>query len=556
MTQTHAQRRREEPELDRWVEHYRVPFELEGRSGTARTRFPSNVVPASHLVAVEVVALGLGAAISSALSATGIPLWVPPTIIGIIGLGLVVRIGGHSLVDRILGSISGRQTRKRARPNAPVRAVELPDATPMALLSDGSTISTVIEVGGSGPTIAVGSSPEASRLPLEILADSLDQYDISLDSLDVVTAYSASAPRAWVTVRFSPGLDQPAVERRGGDDIGAERTITTATRRIVQRLSGAGFHASVLDQDAILRARDSLRGGRSHYATSPDGEAPSSAVQSVVGIATCLEGYAKATATPGATTLMRLRGHDRGERVLWSAAARFHVPSAESAPTLPAGIERQKLSADALVATIAPGSATGTFELPVEQSDYSTLADGSPVLSSASQVVGVNAAGAAISIRFGAGHIGTLHVDASPYTSAQVVLRALGSGARVSMATTRPQYWEPFLREFGHGPRARFHLHQPGHIDHGEPGSDTANGTVIAVEDGVGHTQRESMLAVVSFGSSTAPVAPPPYGARAHASLSEDSKMPGSGLLSYGETVLEIGLIHRTEEDRILGFYR
>ena len=556
MTQTHAQRRHEDLELDRRVEHYRVPFELEGRSGTARTHFPSNVVPAGHLVAVEAVALGLGAAVSSALSATGIPLWVPPTIFGIIGLGLIVRIGGHSLVDRILGPITGKRVRKRVRPTAPVRAVELPDGTPMALLSDGSTISTVIEVGGSGPTVAVGASPGASTLSLELLADSLDQYDISLDSLDVVTAYSSSTPRAWVTVRFSPGLDQPAVERRGGDDVGAERTITTATRRIVQRLAGAGFHASVLDQDAIVRARDSLRGGPSHYATSPDGDGPGSAGQSVVGIATSLEGYAKATATPGATTLIRLRGHDRGDRVLWSAAARFHAPSAESAPTLPAGMERQKLSADALEATIAPGSTTGAFDLPIEQSDYSTLADGSPVLSSASQVVGVNAAGAAISIRFGAGHIGTLTVDASPFTSAQVVLRALGSGARVSMATNRPEYWEPFLREFGHGPHAPFHLHQPGHIAHREPGSDAGSGTVIAVEDGVGHTQRESMLAVVSLGSSTEPVAPLPYGARTHASLTEDSEMPGSGLLSYGETVLEIGLVHRAEEDRVLGFYR
>ena len=93
---------------------------------------------------------------------------------------------------------------------------------------------------------------------VQMLADCLRQFDITLDSIDVISQGARSVGHGhiaaiydavlgplpaiahrsvWVAVRLDPTLCPDAVRHRGGGWEGILRTAATATRRVANRLS-------------------------------------------------------------------------------------------------------------------------------------------------------------------------------------------------------------------------------------------------------------------------------------------------------------------------------
>ena len=107
-------------------------------------------------------------------------------------------------------------------------------------------------------------------VPVRALVNCLRQFDISLDSIDIVSqgarsyghtdvasVYDAvlgplpaiAQRNVWIAVRFDPSRCAEAVRRRGGGREGILRTASTATRRVANRLTEVGLAAADSDRE-------------------------------------------------------------------------------------------------------------------------------------------------------------------------------------------------------------------------------------------------------------------------------------------------------------------
>ncbi|MGV9955463.1 type VII secretion protein EccE [Streptomyces cellulosae] len=152
------------------------------------------------------------------------------------------------------------------------------DRRPVGIVGDGTFVTAVVQVEADATALRA----ERSRrpLPLALVRDALEVDGIRLESAQVVlhtqpapalhlppqsvavTNYAplqaqTGAPAVritWIALKLDPELCPEAVAARGGGLLGAQKCVVRVADHLASRLTGAGFRATVLDEEELISA--------------------------------------------------------------------------------------------------------------------------------------------------------------------------------------------------------------------------------------------------------------------------------------------------------------
>ncbi|WP_419998330.1 type VII secretion protein EccE [Streptomyces boninensis] len=248
------------------------------------------------------------------LAASVDELWLVPAAVVAIGLGLLalLRRRQRSILDWVSTVLAFRARRRVAaapltRPVDP-RLAPVAESAPgvvsyayvdkkrrtVGMVGDGSFLTAVVRVEAGAD--ALRPAYGARALPLDALADALDVDGIVLESVQVVQhvqaapasylpehsaarnsygplqAQAGSAPGlrvTWVALKLDPELCREAVKARGGGLEGAQKCLVRAADHVASRVTGAGFRATVLDEEELLNSLSASAGAHPEAAATP-----------------------------------------------------------------------------------------------------------------------------------------------------------------------------------------------------------------------------------------------------------------------------------------------
>ncbi|UNZ17065.1 type VII secretion protein EccE [Streptomyces sp. 891-h] len=146
------------------------------------------------------------------------------------------------------------------------------------MLGDGTFLTAVVRIEAAPSALRPAFGARA--LPLGLMHDALDVDGIALESVQLVQhVQPAPAPHlpdqsvarrsyeplqeqtgspalrlTWVALKFDPELCPEAVEARGGGLEGAQRCLVRAADHLASRVTGAGFVATVLNEQELTAA--------------------------------------------------------------------------------------------------------------------------------------------------------------------------------------------------------------------------------------------------------------------------------------------------------------
>lgn len=230
--------------------------------------------------------------------ATGPVALVPAAVVAVALLALaLVRRRGRSLPEWLATARALRARRKRAA------ALEVPPGTepglvpvlecapalrtyshgvrdrrPVGIVGDGTFVTAVVHV--EADFTALRAERSRQPLPLGLVRDALEVDGIRLESAQIVLhtqpAPALHLPRqsvavanyaplqeqieapavriTWIALKLDPELCPEAVAARGGGLTGAQKCVARAARHLASRLTGAGFRATVLDEEELIAA--------------------------------------------------------------------------------------------------------------------------------------------------------------------------------------------------------------------------------------------------------------------------------------------------------------
>ncbi|MFC7308694.1 type VII secretion protein EccE [Streptomyces monticola] len=152
------------------------------------------------------------------------------------------------------------------------------DDRSIGMIGDGSFLTAVLFVQPSNEPLR----PEVPRrqLPLQLVQDALEVDGIRLASAQIVQhTQPAPAPHlpqqsvaarsygplqaqagspalrlTWIALKLDPELCPEAVEARGDGIPGAQRALLRVADQLASRLAGAGFEATILDENELVNA--------------------------------------------------------------------------------------------------------------------------------------------------------------------------------------------------------------------------------------------------------------------------------------------------------------
>ncbi|MER5436531.1 type VII secretion protein EccE [Streptomyces sp. NPDC002588] len=152
------------------------------------------------------------------------------------------------------------------------------DRRPVGIVGDGTFVTAVLQVEAD----ATALRPERNRqpLPLSLVREALEVDGIRLESAQTVlhtqpapaihlpqqsVAVANYAPLqeqtgapavriTWIALKLDPELCPEAVAARGGGLIGAQKCVVRAADHLASRLTGAGFRATLLDEEELTAA--------------------------------------------------------------------------------------------------------------------------------------------------------------------------------------------------------------------------------------------------------------------------------------------------------------
>ncbi|WEH39372.1 type VII secretion protein EccE [Streptomyces sp. AM 2-1-1] len=244
-----------------------------------------------QLVLVEVALAA--AAVGAALGGT----WLVPGLVvaGVLVVVAVIRRRGTALQDWMSTALALRARQRlpvRHAPDAEASLAPIAESVPgfapfvyidrerrtVGMLGDGTFLTAVVRVEASGEALRPAFGARA--LPLTLLGGALEVDDIVLESAQLVQQVRcAPAPHlparsvarlsyaplqeqtgapalrmTWVAVKLDPELCREAVEARGGGIVGAQRCLVRMADHVASRITGAGFRATVLDQEELNSA--------------------------------------------------------------------------------------------------------------------------------------------------------------------------------------------------------------------------------------------------------------------------------------------------------------
>ncbi|MFF4400529.1 type VII secretion protein EccE [Streptomyces sp. NPDC001480] len=246
----------------------------------------------------RLVLLELAAAVLVTGWATGPAALVPAALVAVaLVLLAVVSRRGRSLPEWLMTARALRARQRRAA-NTPVPpgtepalvpAVECEpalrtysygarDRRPVGIVGDGTFVTAVLQVEADATALRAERSRQP--LPLGLVRDALEVDGIRLESAQVVL-HTQPAPAlhlpqqsvavanylplqeqtgapavriTWIALKLDPELCAEAVAARGGGLFGAQKCVVRTADHLASRLTGAGFRATVLDEEELIAA--------------------------------------------------------------------------------------------------------------------------------------------------------------------------------------------------------------------------------------------------------------------------------------------------------------
>ncbi|WP_330232979.1 type VII secretion protein EccE [Nocardia sp. NBC_00508] len=358
------------------------------------------------------------------------------------------------------------------------------DGRSLGLFWDGSRVVTVVEVlpPPGGLTRIARTTVHASHLlPLPELAKCLNQHDILLSGIDIIShghrsrsgtpagqiyesllgPLPATAHRTvWLAISFDAVACPEAAARRGGGAEGASRAVTIATQRIMRTLEDADCNARILTAPEIRKAVLQITGGydprslehRWRYAEIGNSVNIGSAVDPKR-LGSDLLAQLWVAPSRGTTVAVRLRPGRSAESVSIGAAWRLTARELPERTKLSDMISMNGRHRDGLLAhlPIAIPDLDDTvpmIEYPIEVIDVLHLPS-----SGCGQLIGSDDEGNGVAVRIVGAGISTVYVAGELYLAQQLVFRALAVGERILIRTDRAQAWENLVTTIGNPER-------------------------------------------------------------------------------------------------------
>ncbi|WP_054815777.1 type VII secretion protein EccE [Nocardia arizonensis] len=359
-----------------------------------------------------------------------------------------------------------------------------PDDRSLGLYWDGSRVVTVVEVlpPRGGLTRISSSTVHASHLlPLTELAKCLNQHDILLGGIDIIShghrsrsgtpagniyesllgPLPATAHRTvWLAISFDAVACPDAAARRGGGSAGASRAVTIATQRIVRTLEDADCGARILTAPEIRKAVLQITAGydprtlthRWRYAEIGNAVNIGAAVDPEQ-LGSDLLAQLWVPQSRGTTVAVRLRPGSSAESVNIGAAWRLtarELPERNGVRGMVsmAGRHRDGLLAHLPLAVPDVDDTVPMTEYPIDVIDALHLPS-----SGCGQLIGSDEDQQGVAVRIVGTGISTVYVAGELYLAQQLVFRALAVGERVLIRTDRAHAWEHLVQTIGNPER-------------------------------------------------------------------------------------------------------
>ncbi|WP_280311321.1 type VII secretion protein EccE [Nocardia abscessus] len=358
------------------------------------------------------------------------------------------------------------------------------DGRSLGLYWDGSRVVTVVEVlpPPGGLTRIARTTVHASHLlPLAELAKCLNQHDILLSGIDIIShghrsrsgtpagkiyesllgPLPATAHRTvWLAISFDAVACPEATARRGGGAEGASRAVTIATQRIMRTLEDADCNARILTAPEIRKAVLQITSGydpralehRWRYAEIGNSVNVGSAVDPKR-LDSDLLAQLWVAPSRGTTVAVRLRPGNSAESVNIGAAWRLTARELPERSELPGMVSMNGRHRDGLLAHL-PIAVPGVDDtVPMIEHLIDVVDDLHLPSSGCGQLIGSDDEGNGVAVRIVGAGISTVYVAGELYLAQQLVFRALAVGERILIRTDRARSWENLVTTIGNPER-------------------------------------------------------------------------------------------------------
>jgi type VII secretion protein EccE len=369
---------------------------------------------------------------------------------------------------------------RRRRPDRPPPPepfdVSASDGAQIGFRWDGRTLLSLINIDANPQAMTVmepGMTVSGEMVPVQALIECLHQFDITLDSIDIVSQGARSyghtdmaavydavlgplpaiAHRSvWIVVRLDPSRCAEAVRRRGGGREGIVRAATTATRRVANRLTEAGLRPRVLTASGIAAATNRLSDGVNLTTVDETWEMCregqfrlcSFAIERGL-LTTAGLGVLWTVPSYSTTVCLSLRQDTEHDLIKIRGLARFD--SELSVPADLPGLKHLRgVQFSALAASLPippPPRSVGHWCYGQRDSALRELA---VPASGCGQVIGADAQGRAVALPVVGPQIGRVEICGTLHLAQQAVLRSLALGARVLVHSRRPGQWRDMVQ--------------------------------------------------------------------------------------------------------------
>lgn len=510
--------------------------------------------------------------------------------VGVTGL---TPIGGRTLMARIAGLLArrGRISTERLD-RAAAFDVPLPEGGGYGVRWDGDLLLTMLRIDPPPDTLTLlrpGSLETEQLLPLPEIARCLDQFDLTLASIDVVSTGARTAGTGiaahlydrilgplpaiahrtcWLVLRLDPLANAEAVDNRGGGGAGALRAAIIATRRVANRLAAHDIAASVLTATEMNTAVRELTHG---FAVDQLTESPKwlesqgrHLAQYQIGADMVgPRGLADIWATPSLSTTVTLRlrpGIGRNdphtelaETVVLNAVVRFDTVEPPEQPPLP-GLRQLYGNQLRILLDTLPVGYTGRWGRDVAyRGTLTALAEFTVPTAGCGQLIGADDRGQGIAVPLIGEGTRQLEVIGTLDLAQQVILRATGLGAHAIVHTARPEAWQTLVRNLNApqiltiAPRAAGASYHPP----GPPPLPTAPypSTTVLVFDGVAPVSHAGGATIVHIRQPH----DPPGSIDADVSLVQDPAAPNRVTVRTPAVTTTVNMVTTQEEMHYIG---
>lgn len=405
----------------------------------------------------------------------------------IFALAGLVPIGGHTPAWRIGSAIARRRPGLRPAERlaqAPALDVPLTEGGGYGVRWDGDLLLTMLRIDPPPDTLTLldrGSLSTDQLLPLPEIARCLDQFDLTLAGIDVVSTGARTAGTGvaaqlydrilgplpaiahrtcWLVLRMDPLANAEAVDNRGGGGDGALRTAIIATRRVANRLAAHDIAASVLTATEMNTAVRQLTHGFDvdQLAESPKWLQYQGRFLTQYQIAADMigpRGLADVWAVPSLSTTVTLRlrpGAGRRDRhtdfadtVVLNAVVRFDTVAPPGEPPLPGLRELVGSQLRILLDTLPIGYAGRWGSDIAYRGTLAALTGFAVPTAGCGQLIGADERGQGIAVPLMGEGTRHLEVIGNLDLAQQVILRATALGAHAIVHTARPEEWHTMV---------------------------------------------------------------------------------------------------------------